>query len=261
MNARAKKIKFGILIAIAIILVLSPFLKAYWIRNESGGWLFWNTEDAYIFINARVDGFRPSYLQFVGQQIEAMFPFGAPTPDEKHLSALVLHVTRDAVKQYEIDNFWLSDAPEPFHGELYEGNMKWSYDHFVLATEDEVSNLEATLRNGKIPPGPSFDHVEGWSKRTVAGNFITKTLNHRTVTIEKDFTLTIRVAGQELTFIMNSGFVTRHGYIDLVRTSQAPERIWTWNEDPHLVSRAEYYRLFGDQMAREVFQQFSSPRP
>lgn len=262
MSERSKKIKFGVLIAIAIILILSFFLKAYWIRNESGGWLFWNTEDAYIFINVRVDGFRPTYLGLVGQEIEAIFPFGAPTPDEKHLSVLVLHVTLGGVKQYTIDNCWLGSGPEPFHGELYAANMitgkdmKWSYDHFEPISEEKQLSLQAALRGDnnyfKSTAGPSYDHVEGWSKRTVAGNFIYKTENNRTVSIENDSRLTIKVAGQNLTFLMNSGFVTRHGYIDLVRSGQPPERIWRWDEYPHLVSRAEYDRIFAYPLAQEA---------
>ncbi|MGB6074124.1 MAG: hypothetical protein WBG29_00660, partial [Candidatus Acidiferrales bacterium] len=257
----SKNVRIGLLIATGIALILSLFLKAYWIRNEAWGYLFWNTEDVYIFVGTRDDGFRPTYLGLVGQEIEAMFPFGAPTPDEKHFSVLVLHVTRGSVQRYTMDNVWL-DGPYPFHGNLYAGNMltekhlRWFYDHFEPASEEETVNLGAALR-GEIPPGPSYDHVEGWSKRTIGGDFVYKTLNHRTISIEKDFSLTIKVAGQNLTFIMNSGFVTRHGYIDLIRPGQPPNRIWHWNEEPHFVRRAEYYRLFDDQIAREVVQHIS----
>ncbi|MGC1106367.1 MAG: hypothetical protein WA876_07500 [Candidatus Acidiferrales bacterium] len=251
----------------ATIVALSLFLKAYWIRNESGGWLLWNTEDVYIFIDVRVDGFRPTYLGFVGQEIKGMFPFGGPTPDEQHLSVLVLHVTRDAVQQDTIDNCWLGGGPEPFHGELYAGNMlpggkfmKWTGTHFEPATSEEMKKFhEYAINLPKGPPaGPSYDHVEGWSKRTLAGEVIRKS---PTDYVEKDNTATIEVDGEPLTFVMNSGFVTRRGYIDLIRPGQPPERIWRWNEDPHFVSRAEYYRLFGDQIAREVVQQISSSQP
>jgi hypothetical protein len=80
------------------------------------------------------------------------------------------------------------------------------------------------------------------------------------VFVEED-KLTVEIAGKPLSFVMNSGSISREAYVDLIRPGQPPERIWHLDERPHRVSRAEYYRVFGDQIAREVVQQINSSRP
>ncbi|MGB6875249.1 MAG: hypothetical protein WBD87_04370 [Candidatus Acidiferrales bacterium] len=269
MTLSPKKTKHKVLIGFAIVLALSAFFRIHFVQTLSGGELFWDSEDAYAFIGLTDYGWRPSCLGFAGQVLKAMFPFGVTATDETHSSTLVLHVTPDSVQRYFLDNFSPS-RPTPFHGVLYLGYtdgrlMKWSGSHVDPAGPAEAEKLhEYMISLPKGPPVGPYDHVEGWSMRFVTGNFIYKTVNHRTISLEKDFTLTIEIAGRDLTFVMNSGEGDPgHGeaYIDVVRTSQPPTRIWHLDQQFHYISRAEYNRIFAYQLGQEIIKGTISIRP
>ena len=54
--------KQKILISFAVVVILLAVLRIHVLRVDSGGTLFWNTEDAYLFINVRDAGYRFSYF-------------------------------------------------------------------------------------------------------------------------------------------------------------------------------------------------------
>lgn len=234
----------------AVVVLLSVSLRTYYVRNESWGWLFWNGENAYVFIGLDARGYRFSYLGLVVEAVREIFPFGASAPRDSRLSVLVLDVTPNSVRRYSVDNFRLSSV-EPSGGVLYTGNslgkgelLKWSGDHFEPATAQEIAGVQSAVRHGEIPPGPSYDNVEGWSKRTVAGDVIR---NSPTDYTERDSRVPIELDGKPLTLVMNSGFVSHYAYIDIVRPQQAPERIWSLDEQSHAVGKKQYEGIFKDQ--------------
>ncbi len=244
-----RKRMFGVVFALVVVLVLLMLLKVYYVRNESWGWLFWNGESAYVFIGLDSRGHRFSYLGLAVEEIREIFPFGASAPTDDHSSVVVLHVSPDLVQRYSIDDFWLGRV-QPFRGMLYAGNMlpdggfvKWSGTHFEPTTPEEAKRYhEYAIKLPKGPPaGPSYDNIEGWSKRTVAGQVVSKS---PTVSIERDSKVRIEVSGKQLTFVMNSGFISHEAHIDLIRPGQPPERIWHLDEKPHRVSRVEYDQIF-----------------
>jgi hypothetical protein len=243
----------GILIAVVALVALLLSLKVYIIRTDSRGALLWNADNAYFFIGMADRGYRFSYLRYLAEELRESLPFGASSPSDNHFSALVLHVTPDSVQRYSTDNFWLGSDPDPFQGELYAGNMlpsggfmKWSGTHFEPATPEEAEKFhEYAISLPKGPPaGPNYDNVEGWSKRTLAGEIVSES---PTNPVEKDSKVMIEVDGNQVTFVMNSGYVSQEAYIDLIRPGQPPERIWHLDEHPHRVSRAEYYKIFGNR--------------
>lgn len=239
-----------LLIALAVLVAVLLSLTVYVVRTDSGGALLWNADNAYFFIGMADRGYEFSYLRYLVEELREMFPFGASSPTDKHFSVLVLHVTPDLIERYPINNFWLGSNPEPFQGNLYAGNMlpdggfmKWSGTHFEPATPEEADKFHEyaiSLTQGP-PSGPRYDNVEGWSKRTLAGEIITES---PTRPIERDSKVTIEVNGKQLTFVMNSGYVSHQAYVDLIRPGQPPERIWHLDGEPHRVSRAEYYQIF-----------------
>jgi hypothetical protein len=93
-----------------------------------------------------------------------------------------------------------------------------------------------------LPAGPNYDNVNGWSKRTIGGDVIRESAH---AYIEKDSSVTIELGGEELTFVMNDGFIDGTSYIDVVRSGRTPERIWYLDEQPHHVIRAEYQQILG----------------
>lgn len=98
--------------------------------------------------------------------------------------------------QESIDNFWLGSV-SPFQGVLYAGNMlpggtlmKWSGTQFERPSPDEANRFYANAAN--LPAGPSYDNVEGWSKRTAAGEV---TSESPTKFQEKDAKVTVQLGG------------------------------------------------------------------
>jgi len=247
-----QKRAFWVAIIAAAVLILLLSLSVYYVRTDSGGELFWNADNAYFFIGMADRGYRFSYLGYLVEQVREIFPFGASAPSDKHFSVLVLRVTPSAVQRYSIDNFWLARV-EPFQGTLYAANMlpggrymKWSGTQFEPATPEEVErHHEYMIKLPTGPPaGPSYDNVEGWSKRTVVGDIVSES---STVSVEKDSKVTIEVGGNQLTLVMNSGFISHKAYIDLARPGQPPERIWHLDGNAHRVNRADYRRIFETQ--------------
>ncbi|HXN71399.1 MAG TPA: hypothetical protein VN861_02475 [Candidatus Acidoferrales bacterium] len=121
--------------------------------------------------------------------------------------------------------------------------MKWSGTQFEPATPEEGERYHEyaiSLPNGP-PAGPSYDNVEVWSKRTVGGEIVSES---STVFVEKDSKVTIEVGGNQLTFVMNSGFISHEAYIDLARPGQPTERIWHLDGNAHRVNGADYQRIF-----------------
>jgi len=241
------------IIAVAILVLLLS-LRVYYVRADSGGELFWNADNAYIFIGVTDRGYRFSYLGYLVEQVREIFPFGASAPSDKRFSVVVLHVTPSAVQRYLIDDFWLARV-EPFQGTLYAANMlpgagfmKWSGTRFEpTSTEEAERHHEYMIKLPTGPPaGPSYDNVEGWSKRTVVGKIVSES---STVFVEKDSTVTIDAGGNQLMFVMNSGFISHEAYIDLARPGRPPERIWHLDANAHRVDRADYKRIFESQGA------------
>jgi hypothetical protein len=62
--------------------------------------------------------------------------------------------------------------------------------------------------------------------------------------VEEDARVVIQVNGRPATLVMNSGFITRQAFIDLVRSDETPQRIWHLDERSYRVTRAEYIHTF-----------------
>ncbi|MFZ0639304.1 MAG: hypothetical protein WAM59_06375 [Candidatus Acidiferrales bacterium] len=259
-----QKRKFRVALVVAIIVVLLLFLRVYDVRIDAGGTLFWNADEAYFFIGMVDRGYDFSYLGDVIEQVREIYPLGASPSNYTHCSLLVLHITSNSIQQYSIDDFLLAEGPEPFEGTLYltndlpgGGAIKWLGNSFKPTTPEEdkrVHEYAISLPQGP-PMGPSYDNVQGWSKRTVVGQIIRKSSK---VFVEEDSKVTVEIAGKPLTFVMNSGFISHDAYIDLIRPGQPPERIWHLDERPHRVSRGQYYRIFRDEIAQQVVRQIRS---
>jgi len=67
--------------------------------------------------------------------------------------------------------------------------------------------------------------------------------------VENDEKMTIELGGEPLTLIMNSGFVSRHAYIDLLRPGHPSERVWDLNENSRRVDGATYRQIFENASA------------
>ncbi|MGA9143454.1 MAG: hypothetical protein WA664_14690 [Candidatus Acidiferrales bacterium] len=79
--------------------------------------------------------------------------------------------------------------------------------------------------------GFQFDNVDGWSMREYALGHVTYPLN---------------LSGRSVTLV-SSGRQSPDIYdltVDVLRPDHAAQRIWSFNERPHLVTKQEYQRIF-----------------
>ncbi|HEX5425294.1 MAG TPA: hypothetical protein VFW94_17225 [Candidatus Acidoferrales bacterium] len=241
-----KRIALTLLIVLVMAVILAASLHVYYMRGYGSGDLLWNQTEAYLFVPVTHFGYRMTYLGLAGAMVKAIFPYGVTTPTEKHFSLVVLRITPTSLKRYTADNIEISFI-EPFDGVLYTGNMlpggtlmKWSGTSFEPVSPDEAKRYYANA--SKLPSGPSFDNIGGWSMRTAAGEVLRRS---PTDYVEKDAKVTLSLDGEEMTFVMNSGYISYQASVDLLRPGKPAERIWQFNERPHMISRAEYQRLFG----------------
>lgn len=246
MQLRTYLLKRTAIILLIAAAALAASLHVYYLSGEEAGELLWSQTEAYLFVPVAQLGYRMTYLGFVGAMVKAAFPYGVTTPTEEHFSLVVLKVTPTSVQRFTADNVRITGI-EPFEGALYTGNMlpggtlmKWSGTSFEPLPPDEAKRYYANA--SKLPSGPSFDNVGGWSKRPAAGEVLRKS---PTDYVENDSKMTVTVSGQQMTFVMNSGYISHEAFVDLIRPGHPAERIWDFNERPHRVSRAEYDRLFG----------------
>jgi hypothetical protein len=237
MMAWKKSITVAVLLGVAILALAR--LRVYYTRDGAVGDLVWNSNESYIFVKVFQYGYDLSYLGYLGEIVKDFFPFGASPPDGKHYYGVVLHITPEAIQHYSFDNFEVGDVFAV--GETISAGtfpdvprpMKWSGTHFEPMTSEE----EKRLRDGaqKIPPGPSYDDIAGWSKRKV--DLVSPE--------DKDTEITIELGGRPLTLRMHSGFTDHEARIGLRRPGIPSETIWHLNENSRRVSKDTYKHTFG----------------
>lgn len=237
-------------IVLAVTLSGLTLPKVYHVVNRQNGDLIWNSNDAYVFISVAQYGYRSSYLGFLIEIVKEIFPFGASAPTKKHFHVVVLHITPEAIQHYSIDDFQIGSPAYAMGQDLYAGNlvgldgpMKWSGTHFEPASAAEQKEILDAYKKGKISTSPSYDNIDGWSRRPVAGPVISNSPN---VATEKNAEVTVGLRGMPMTFTMNSGFVDHEAFIDLSRPGKSPEKIWHLSERPERFSGATYKQLFGN---------------
>jgi hypothetical protein len=248
---RGKKIL--LIVALVTALLALTTLKMYFVQGSTGGTLIWNANRAYLFIPVFQEGYRFSCFGYLVEFVREIFPFGASGADDKHSYSEVLQVTPDAVQRHSFDNMKF-DSPNVVGQTIYVGGyqddgkgglMKWSETQFEWASPEEELAVRTARTSGKIPTGPKFDDVDGWSKRAAAGEVTSETPT--TGFAEKDAKVSVTLDGKPLTFVMNSGYISHEAYIDLSRPGQPNERIWYLDGRTHRISRAEYEHIFGSR--------------
>jgi hypothetical protein len=240
------------IVALLTLLALAT-LKIHFVQSSTGGSLIWNANEAYVFIPVAQRGYRMSCIGYIVEFIREIVPFGASPADDKHSYSEVLRITPDAVQRYVFDNMNI-ESPVVVGQTIYVadirnngsgGVMKWSETLFERASPEDQKEYRTALASGKIPAGPKYDNVDGWSKRGAAGEVTSETPT--TGFTENDAKVSVTLDGKPLTFVMNSGYISHQAYIDLSRPGQPTERIWSLDGRTHRVSGAEYERIFGNR--------------
>jgi hypothetical protein len=236
-----------VLVLLAGIFLILTYPKIYVIRGSGGGTLYWNANEALLFMGGGSDGARMSYLRYAFEPILVALRILRFPDDERCSQPLVIRVTDKEVQRHEVDLYGHAEELScgydlaPFQGRIYAGHLaqdklfKWSGNQFEPATPDEVRAFHASRANAKPDPHPwefdNVDNVDGWSMRALGQT-------------PPPYELTLN--GQPVTLVFSGEtWPPKPLSVDLIRPGQAAQRIWTFDGRPHRVSRAEYEHTFG----------------
>jgi hypothetical protein len=233
-----------VLLVLAGIFLILTYPKIYVVRGSAGGGLYWNANEALLFMIGGSDGAHMSYPRYAFDPLLQSLRFVRPPDDERCSHSVVIRVTDKDVQRYETDLYRYAEEPycgygfAVFEGRIYVGYLaqdklwKWSGSHFEPVASEEVRAFHASRANPKPDLHPwEFDNVDGWSMRA----FGQTPPNYQLV-----------LNGQPVTLVSSGEtWPPKPLSVDLSRPGQAPQRIWTFDGRPRRVSRAEYEHMFG----------------
>ena len=229
--------KLAVIAAVFLIAAtVLGFGKIYAIRDDCGGDLLWNADEAYVFMNVARRGFRISYVEYPWVILKELLN-GVRGPDDERTSVAVVHITASGVEHHVVEMLDEEPANTPdfytprdayiyanYHGSLY----KWTGNKFEAATEEEQRRLDGTNQLDE-------KHMEkGWSKR---GFGAASTDYQFAVDVGQTFKLEVTNKQPDRS---RRSIVS----LDVVRPAQAPETIWHLDGRTRRVSRAEYEHAF-----------------
>ena len=236
------------LIAVLILIGLSLLLyypRVYIVRGSAGGVLYWNTNEALPFMGGGSAGARLSYPRYLLEPLLTSFG-SVRSPDNESCShVLVIRVTNEDVQRYDTEVDCVA-AYDLFEHHIYAVQLPrtWEWN----GTRFESANLDnARFQKGRATakPGVSqhpwyFDDVDGWSMRQLGSVGPKYEFKGRPVTVTQ-----LTLNDQPVSFIFSGEtFPQMPIAVDLVRSDQSPETIWSFDGRPRRVSKAEYERVF-----------------
>lgn len=237
----SRKPKRLIAVVIAAAVIAAASFNAYFIREDTGGILIWNANEAYLFFNITSRGHYVKWLRYPWFSIKEYL--GAiEDPDDDRGSLIVVRVTSFGVERHilKVENRGPGSGPNfitPLEGHIYAnypavgGLCRWAGDHFEPATQEERRRLDGINRLTVS----NIDHDDmGWSKRGLGGGLQD---NRFTIDVGDKFQLSITSLAERND---TNGAVS----IDVLRPGQPPKRIWDFQARRGMVSWAEYKLTF-----------------
>jgi hypothetical protein len=233
--------KLAVIVAVlGVVALVLASRKIYFIRDDGGGSLLWNADEAYLFMDVSRRGASVSYLDYPWVLLKE-YLYGVRLPDDQRTSVTVVRVTASGVEHHVVEMLDENPANTPdlytpaqgyiyanYHGSLY----KWTGTKFETATEEEQRRLDGTNR---LVAKDIEKDAEGWSKR----GFVEAPVDYQFV-IDVDSKFRLQVTNKVLDRAGHGGIS-----IFLVRAGQDPEEIWRFNGHPQRVSKVDYDRAFG----------------
>ena len=234
---------------LCLFVVAAPalvFVNVYFIREDGGGEVLWNSNEAYLFVGTSRSGYHMRLIEYPWRVIEQSLGAGAGPPDDKSSSGAVFHIISSGIERHvtKVSDAGYAMMLTPLGGQIY-GNCsgtlcKWTGASFEIATEEEqrrlngINKLVATnIPSDKAFSFPLDSDAAGWSARYFSGLTFT-------VDVDEKFKL-------QLTNQMPERSIATILSIDLSRSGQPTERIWYLDGRPRMVGRQEYNAAFGIQ--------------
>jgi hypothetical protein len=239
---RARTLLIGA-IAIVGLLLLLKYPIVCTVRGSAGGTLFWNGNEALLFMDENSDGARMSYVRYALEPLLVSMGDVRPPDNERCSKILVIQVTDKDLQRFDTDLYRYTGEDrgcvfkyELFWGQIYAVSWprlwKWSGTDFERATPEEYGAYATALASGEtVSQHPwEFDNVDGWSMREFGAS-------------APRYELTI--GGQPATIIFHGKtWPPEPLSIELIRPGQPPQTIWSFDGRARRVSEAEYDHVF-----------------
>ncbi len=235
-SMRRKNVIATVLVLLAML--ASAALRLYYIRNDSGGTLIWNDEEAYLLMSTAQRGLRVRYVSYPLVLLKEFF-YGVTPPDDEHVIVTVVHVTASSTERHVINIVDPSPGSPglytPLRGHIYAdcpelgGLCRWNSDHFERATDEEQRQLDGI---NKLTV-PNFVNVGGWSRRDAGAG----PGQQFTVGVGNSFSILVKNEAKDPREYQRIS-------VQVLRFGRVPETVWYLDETPHRVSRSSYGAAF-----------------
>jgi hypothetical protein len=238
-----KRVKATCAVSIAALAVVAAVsFGAYFIRDDSGGEVLWNANEAYFFIHVFARGLHLSWLEYPWYVTKTFL--GVPiVPDDERRSLAVVRVTSDGVERHIVTQKGADAASGPGQytprgGHIYAnypalgGLCIWAVDHFEPAPAPERRVFDGIMGL------TAKDFDSGWTKRGFGATGLDSTF---TVDVGTDFSLLVRTMDATKT---GRGAIS----IDKEYFGRAPTQTQIFNLEIRKarISSSEYRRIFFD---------------
>src|SRR5579864_8733560 len=84
-----------------VVLAALVFGKIYVIRDDGGGDLIWNANEAYLFMGVSRRGARIGYMEYPWLLLKQLL-YDVREPDDQRTSVTVIHITKSGVERHVI---------------------------------------------------------------------------------------------------------------------------------------------------------------
>jgi hypothetical protein len=211
----------------------------------SGGVLYWNANEALLFVAESNEGARMSYARYMLEPLVVGLGHVLQPSNKRCTRFLVIRVTDKDTQHYDTDLYRFAEEPycgfqtAIFEGRIYSGYLaqdklwRWSGTEFDPATPEEVRAFDAAkvaLTTASRPHPWEFDNVDGWSMRGFGQT-------------PPKYQLVLN--GQPVTLVFHGEtWPPAPLSVDLIRPGQPPQTIWTFDGRPHRVSKSVYQHVF-----------------
>jgi hypothetical protein len=115
MPKRRKKAIILLVILAILFVVLAPI---YYIRDDSGGYLIWGHDQAYVFMTVVHRGYRMNCLRPVAAFVKELIPFETFSQDDMGSSVIVFRIAPGNLQRFDFENMNL-DSPDGIGQNIY----------------------------------------------------------------------------------------------------------------------------------------------
>ena len=226
-------------IVLLAILALCFSTEIYYLRESTGGDLWWHQDEAYLFLGSGADGHHLRVAAYPWETLKEHL-YAPAFPDDRRFAVTVIRITDSAIERHNVD-FGReagngADFLTPFGEDFYAmctGMIlcKWVGSHFDPATVEEQHKFGGVdhLLRGEI----GDNSVNGWFRRSTDP----APGDHLSINVGGKFSILVEnKATNKLSYPDIS--------IELIRPGQAPVNLWHVDGTPRIVSEKEYEAAF-----------------